>query len=488
MCAKCQNNNCNGCGSNAINIENDCGCNNIPCLEPAPCSYIVPAACIQYVGEDKSCDGQVVYAKGDTIGVIEGKIVDYFCERLTEVITNIEDSTTIVTEVSCGEEVVYETGYTIIEALKQTVGYFCTRLSDVNDVINGLALVASSGAYSDLSGVPTMLSDFTNDLLTADELAAINGASAPSATNLFITQDDLATVATTGDYNDLSNLPTIENIGNTNLDLTGNRTLNGGGFSLTFTGQSAFSIISPSASVSDTAFEVKNNTNSYFKVLGDGSVYSSGKNNAIEDTVYGYSAGSNMGVGAYFNTFFGFQAGSNVTGAACVAVGKSAMQEDSTFSTAIGAQALVNGGSYMVAIGSNASRIAGNSLGVIIGTDAAYVLANGQKNIIIGWSSATSMTTGSNNIILGNYNNANPSTLVTGNKNTLIGDEQWDFPATMKGSVVLGYRAKATGDNQFSVGSSTENAGAVITEGFTQALTWTVKINGVDYKIPLQLA
>ena len=58
----------------------------------------------------------------------------------------------------------------------------------------------------------------------------------------------------------------------------------------------------------------------------------------------------------------------------------------------------------------------------------------------------------------------------------------------MKGSVVLGYEAKATGDNQFSVGSATENAGAVATEGFTQALTWRVKINGVDYKIPLQLA
>jgi hypothetical protein len=73
--------------------------------------------------------------------------------------------------------------------------------------------------------------------LTINELAAINGASAPSATNLFITQVDLQLVATTGDYNDLLNIPTIANLYNTDGTLTGNRTVTGGGFSLTFDGK-----------------------------------------------------------------------------------------------------------------------------------------------------------------------------------------------------------------------------------------------------------
>lgn len=485
-CNKCEDKVCK-CASGSIPVMPPSACNTPECPDPAPCPEVIPTACIQYVGSQKLCGEDVVYEEGDTIGVIEGKIVDYFCERLSTISESVVDRTTIVTEVSCGLDVIYETGDTIIEALEKTADYYCSQIVAINDVIGGLATVATSGAYSDLTGVPTVLSDFTNDILTVDELAAINGANTPTALNVFATISDVPT-ALSQLSNDTGFITSFINLYNGDDALTGNRTVTGGGFSLTFNAKTK--VRSYGTTVYDIGFSVSNfnNTRDFFAVDGAGNVYSNGKNNAIDDCVYGYRAGSSMGVSAYFNTFFGSYSGQNVTGAGCVAIGRAAMQGDSTFSTAIGSQALVNGGSYMVAIGSNASRVAGNSFGVVIGTDAAYVLANGQKNIIIGWSSAASMTTGSNNIILGNYNNANPSTLVTGNKNTLIGDEQWDFPATMEGSVVLGYKAKATGNNQFSVGSTEENAGAVTTEGFTQALTWTVKINGVDYKIPLQLA
>mgnify|MGYP000380117885 FL=1 len=55
-------------------------------------------------------------------------------------------------------------------------------------------------------------------------------------------------------------------------------------------------------------------------------------------------------------------------------------------------------------------------------------------------------------------------------------------------SVVLGKEATATASNQFVVGSSSHNAGAVTTETVTVDKTWTVKINGVDYKIPIVAA
>ena len=75
-----------------------------------------------------------------------------------------------------------------------------------------LATVATSGSYNDLSNKPTNVSDFTNDAAylnytgaaqlfydktAADQLLALKANSA-----------DLATVATSGSYNDLSNKPT----------------------------------------------------------------------------------------------------------------------------------------------------------------------------------------------------------------------------------------------------------------------------------------
>ena len=66
-----------------------------------------------------------------------------------------------------------------------------------------LAAVATSGAYSDLSGVPTNISSFTNDAGYLTQHQDISGK-ANSA--------DLATVATSGSYEDLSNKPTIPDI------------------------------------------------------------------------------------------------------------------------------------------------------------------------------------------------------------------------------------------------------------------------------------
>ena len=484
-CNKCETKKCS-CGKGSTPVMPPSECNTPTCPDPAPCSEIIPTACIQYVGEAKLCGEDEVFAEGDTIGVIEEKIVDYFCERLSSVSEEVVTASTIVTQVDCGEGTVYETGDTIIEALEKTVGYFCTELSNINDVISGLATVASSGAYSDLSGLPTALSDFSNDLLTADELAAINGASTPSALNTFATINDIPTAVS-----ELSNDAgfVTKNLYTADDTLTSNRTVTGGGFSLTFTGQSNFKVISPSASILDTAFAVRNNTNTnnHFQVLGNGSVYSSGKNYAIQDTVYGYNAGGNMGAGAYFNTFFGFQAGANVAGAGCVAVGTGAMIGNSTFSVAVGSGALENGGLYSVAIGSNAIFQGVGPYNVAIGQNVGYELTIGSENTFVGTSSGRAITTGSYNIHVGSGVNGALG-ITTGSKNTIISAKTTGLPATLTGSTIIGYGAASDGNNQFSVGSVEQNAGAVVTEGFTQALTWAVTINGVKYKIPLQLA
>lgn len=68
---------------------------------------------------------------------------------------------------------------------------------------SSLAVVATSGNYSDLSGKPTLGTAAAAD--TEDFATAAQGAAADTA----VQPGDLATVATTGDYNDLTNKPTI---------------------------------------------------------------------------------------------------------------------------------------------------------------------------------------------------------------------------------------------------------------------------------------
>jgi hypothetical protein len=95
----------------------------------------------------------------------------------------------------------------------------------------------------------------------------------------------------------------------------------------------------------------------------------------------------------------------------------------------------------------------------------------------------SSVTTGIQNVAMG-YNSGNNT--VTGRDNTFIGQNAASN-GSYDGSIVIGSEATSTGSNQFVVGSSSVNAGAITATGtFTQSATWTVWINGVEYYIPLQ--
>ena len=121
-----------------------------------------------------------------------------------------------------------------------------TDSSQVSYIANkpNLATVATTGAYSDLSGTPTIPTvDQTYDASstnaqagvavagaiatkqdTISDLATIRSGAAAGATA--VQPSDLATVATTGSYNDLSNKPTIPStkplVAGTNITITEN--------------------------------------------------------------------------------------------------------------------------------------------------------------------------------------------------------------------------------------------------------------------------
>jgi hypothetical protein len=82
------------------------------------------------------------------------------------------------------------------------------------------------------------------------------------------------------------------------------------------------------------------------------------------------------------------------------------------------------------------------------------------------------------------YNSLNNNT--SGNYNVCLGS--LTSSNNYSSCVLLGTNANATASNQFVVGSSDYNAGAITTEALTVTKAWKIKINGIDYKIPLQLA
>jgi hypothetical protein len=107
--------------------------------------------------------------------------------------------------------------------------------------------------------------------------------------------------------------------------------------------------------------------------------------------------------------------------------------------------------------------------------------AAGARNTEVGYA-ALSQTTGAFNTAVGRQALSNNT---TANSNTAIGENCQS--GNFSGSVILGKDATATAANQFVVGSTGTNAGAVNSNGFLIGANsaWNVKVNGTDYNIPV---
>ena len=97
-------------------------------------------------------------------------------------------------------------------------------IMDIEDVeaqtrLNNLAKVATSGSYTDLSNKPSIPTPTTID-------STLSPTSTNPVQNKVVTEkfNSLSTVATTGSYNDLSNKPTIPTPVNIDSTLSANST------------------------------------------------------------------------------------------------------------------------------------------------------------------------------------------------------------------------------------------------------------------------
>jgi hypothetical protein len=200
----------------------------------------------------------------------------------------------------------------------------------------------------------------------------------------------------------------------------------------------------------------------------------------------GYNTGLNTDENSLSNVVIGSGSGVSFTGG-------------SSNNIAIGHNALPNGfaSSTNIAIGQNALLNNTSSSGnIIMGADCGYNTTTGSINVAIGQGAFTANTVGSNNVAIGWWALRNNS---TGIQNTAIGSRAGansgnvdntisigaDSTALHNGSIVIGIGAISTTTNQFVIGSSASNAGTIVGETITPNRTWTVRINGANYKIPL---
>ena len=192
---------------------------------------------------------------------------------------------------------------------------------------------------------------------------------------------------------------------------------------------------------------------------------------------YNTTGQSNVGIG--FGTL-----GSNTTGVRNIAIGDGAMTNGtvSSSNTVIGFQALESApGNGNTVIGHTAAQFHQGSGSIAIGNSALRDgFSSAINNIAIGNNSFYRITTGENNVGIGQFAMA---FCQTGGYNVALG--YYADSQNFSGSVILGANAQATANNQFVVGSSSYNAGAITTETITANRTWTVRINGANYKIPL---
>lgn len=168
------------------------------------------------------------------------------------------------------------------------------------------------------------------------------------------------------------------------------------------------------------------------------------------NTAIGFESQSVNSTGVY-NTSLGFRASKFLqTGSGNIAIGEFALQDNTA-------------GFNNVCIGYTAGWKTQGSNNTAIGRTSLQNNTTGELNVAVGSGSLSANVSGSHNSALGvNANSGNFS-----------------------GSVILGESATATASNQFVVGSSAYNAGAVSTATVTQAKVWNVVINGVAEQILL---
>jgi hypothetical protein len=207
------------------------------------------------------------------------------------------------------------------------------------------------------------------------------------------------------------------------------------------------------ATSATTSLLVQNsNGTSSLQCTDDLSVFNHGKGGQSTNTIFGKGAYQGVTSGTHVNnTAIGANAlKTNTSGESNTAVGSGALETNTS-------------GFQNTAVGNFALNAALSTNNTAFGHGALQSTSSGGNNTAIGSSCLSGNSTGSENTSIG------------------VSTSSGNF----SGSVILGFLATATANNQFVVGSTSINAGTVAAEINTSANVWNVRINGVARKILL---
>jgi len=257
-----------------------------------------------------------------------------------------------------------------------------------------------------------------------------------------------------------------------------------------------------------------------------------------ENTAIGYFALSGLGGGNY-NTAIGSQSLLACTGSQNTAIGYRSLASvtGGNFNTALGSSALFNStsgqntavghealfsnvsGTGLTSIGYHSLRASTGNNNTALGYQAGLANTIGVSNLAIGYQSLLTNISGSENVAVGqsalNNHTVSGATAIghqagfsnqtgvgltavgyqalrtsTGNNNTALGFQAGNSITTGAGNICIGVNAQptsATSSNEFVVGSSSVNAGAVTSSTLPASgvatFLWRVRINGTNYSI-----
>jgi len=136
-------------------------------------------------------------------------------------------------------------------------------------------------------------------------------------------------------------------------------------------------------------------SSSSFRLILDSNSRISLSNNdsGTENTVFGYTAGSNIDAGSNYNVYIGHQTAAGGT------------HDDAVMNTGVGYRAMypLTSGDYNTALGSDSLRnITTGSHNTGIGSQSLYSITTGFANVAIGKQSLNSLLTGTLNVAIGN--------------------------------------------------------------------------------------